>query len=110
MNDPSLTNFNVPSSIKTRFDAVCRASGRTRTSILVELMERFIVQQGQVIAARNADCQRADEAIQNHRRIMGFKEFWASQSKTPDNYGQIRFKPDSSPPSFAVSDADGDRW
>jgi hypothetical protein len=40
-----LINFNVPISTKTRFDAICQVSARTRTSVLVELMNDFILSQ-----------------------------------------------------------------
>ena len=43
MDETQLTNFNVPLPTRKRFDAICRASGRTRTSVLVELMTDHIL-------------------------------------------------------------------
>ena len=75
-----LTNFNVPSDTRRRFDAICHASGRTRTSVLVELMEQFILNQGPLLAERAKRLQEVDHSIRENQRIMGFREFHADQS------------------------------
>lgn len=80
MTQTTLTNFNVPSRTRQRFDEVCHASGRTRTSVLVELMEQFILNQGPVLAERAKRFQEVDHSIRENRRIMGFKGIWADQS------------------------------
>lgn len=80
MTQTTLTNFNVPSRTRKRFDEVCHASGRTRTSVLVELMEQFILNQGPVLAERAKRFQEVDHSIRENRRIMGFREFLADQS------------------------------
>ncbi|MCW5725660.1 MAG: hypothetical protein KIS81_12000 [Maricaulaceae bacterium] len=79
MNNRTLTNFNVPSRTRKRFDEVCHASGRTRTSVLVELMENFILQQGQVLAERAKRFKEVDHSIRENRRIIGFKDFLTEQ-------------------------------
>jgi hypothetical protein len=56
----SLINFNVPTAIRQRFDAICHASGRTRTSVLVELMTDYVLDQG----ARLADQARRLASIE----------------------------------------------
>ena len=45
MKNQSLTNFNVPIGTRTRFDQICELTGKTRTSVLIELMERHIIEQ-----------------------------------------------------------------
>jgi hypothetical protein len=57
---PSLINFNVSATIRQRFDAICHASGRTRTSVLVELMTNYVLDQG----ARLADQARRLASIE----------------------------------------------
>ena len=47
-----LTNFNVPSTTRSRFDQICQMSGRTRTSVLVELMEDYVLTKGPAISDR----------------------------------------------------------
>ena len=80
MTNTTLTNFNVPLRTRKRFDEVCHASGRTRTSVLVGLMEDFILNQGKVIAERTKRFQEVDHSLRENRRIMGFKEFLAEQA------------------------------
>lgn len=63
MNSTSLTNFNVPNPLKSRFDAICHASGRTRTSVLVELMESYILSQAKVLQSRAREFEQIDERI-----------------------------------------------
>ncbi len=88
----SLTNFNVPTTIRHRFDAVCHASGRTRTSVLVELMETFVLQQGKVLAEKAKGLEEVDHAIRESRQIMGFKAFMAEHSAKELNGVQRRSK------------------
>lgn len=80
MTNTTLTNFNVPSRTRQRFDQVCHASGRTRTSVLVELMEQFILNQGPVLAERAKRFQEVDHSIRENRRIMSFQDILADQS------------------------------
>lgn len=56
--EATLINFNVPLSIRHRFDEVCRASGRSRTSVLVELMESYVLTQGKVLADRHVEIRK----------------------------------------------------
>lgn len=79
MTQTTLTNFNVPSRTRQRFDEVCHASGRTRTSVLVELMEQFILNQGPVLAERAKRFQEVDHSIRENRRIMELKGNWADK-------------------------------
>lgn len=48
------TIFKAPSTTRSKFDAICRLGGRTRTSVLVELMNDYILAVGPVVLARAA--------------------------------------------------------
>ncbi len=63
MKIQSLTNFNVPITTRTRFDQICELSGRTRTSVLIQLMERHIIEQGKVLESQNRQFEWIDEII-----------------------------------------------
>lgn len=80
MNKPILTNFNAPHSTRARFDEVCRASGRTRTSVLVELMERYIIDQRVILETRNREIEKVDHVIEKSRQLTRFKSFMADQT------------------------------
>ena len=98
MSNTTLTNFNVPSRTRQRFDEVCHASGRTRTSVLVELMEQFILNQGQVLAERAKRFQELDHSIRKNQRLMGFREFHADQSANEGSNVSRRSEFDFDPP------------
>ena len=59
-----LTNFNVPIDTRRRFDAICHASGRTRTSVLVELMTNYVLQEGRRLMDRQNAFQDLDKRFQ----------------------------------------------
>lgn len=63
IDKPILINFNAPSSTKQRFDKVCRLADRTRTSVLVELMNDYIMTKTRQIADWNDRIRIADIAI-----------------------------------------------
>lgn len=44
-----MVNLNVPTQTLRGFDRLCRLVGKTRTSILVDLMRSFVLQEGQRI-------------------------------------------------------------
>ena len=48
-NGTTIVNLNVPSQTLRGFDRLCRLVGKTRTSILVDLMRSFVLQEGQRI-------------------------------------------------------------
>ena len=60
----TLANFNVPDRTLVRFDALCRAIGRSRTRVLIDLMEDFILSNADAIASRNAQLGKTDEILQ----------------------------------------------
>jgi hypothetical protein len=69
MKNHALTNFNVPIMTKDRFDRVCEISGRTRTSVLIELMERHIVDQTDFLQSRNHQFERIDGVLVKLRSV-----------------------------------------
>lgn len=71
MEETILTNFNVPLSVRQRFDDVCHASGRTRTSVLVELMDNYVLNQGQLLAIRAVELAKVEKSISETHRVFG---------------------------------------
>lgn len=108
MTNTTLTNFNVPLRTRKRFDEVCHASGRTRTSVLVELMEDFILNQGKVIAERTKRFEEVDHSLLQIRRIMVFNEFAAEQSVDERSNVSHRSKSNLDLPDPMFSDGQGD--
>ena len=83
METIQLTNFNVQSDTRRRFDAICHASGRTRTSVLVELMTDYIIHQSQLLATRNHQFQMVDELLGDNSVSRGDRSF--PSNHTPAN-------------------------
>lgn len=65
----SLTNFIVPDALKSRFDAICHASGRTRTSVLIEMMEGYVIEQGSALATKTQQLRELDRIIEENRLL-----------------------------------------
>ena len=65
----TLVNFNIPNNLKDRFDDVCRMSGRTRTSMLIELIASYVIDQSAVLEARQRRLHDAGCAIQTARHL-----------------------------------------
>ncbi|MEY4999712.1 MAG: hypothetical protein RIS00_1756 [Pseudomonadota bacterium] len=75
MDETQLTNFNVPLPTRKRFDAVCRASGRTRTSVLVELMTDHILKEGRRLTDQQSELEQIDAAIGKSRSVKRFSDW-----------------------------------
>lgn len=71
MDTSYLTNFKAPIDTRNRFDAICQASGRTRTSVLVELMSDYILNQSQRLATRSHRLQLVDQMLRDNRVSNG---------------------------------------
>ena len=67
----TLTNFNVPITTRRRFDAICHASGRTRTSVLVELMTNYVLQEGKRVIERQKKLGDLDKRFQESQGLKG---------------------------------------
>ncbi len=104
METVHLTNFNVPSDTRRRFDAICHASGRTRTSVLVELMTDYILHQSKHLATRNHHFQMVDELLRENTVSKGAKSFPSSQTRSCRNTTQTRSNEECDLPDFLVSD------
>lgn len=76
MNQSSvLVNFNVPNSTKHRFDKVCHLTGRTRTSVLVELMNGYILSQSDHLNLLSSRLDQIDQALAStDTRSTGYDE------------------------------------
>jgi len=89
----TLINFNTPIDVRKRFDAICHASGRTRTSVLVELMTNYVLQEGRRLMDRQNTFQDLDKRFQesldlrgsrskvetSHRSIHSPRQTWGDQ-------------------------------
>lgn len=103
METTSLTNFNVPIPLRSRFDAICHASGRTRTSVLVELMTDYILHQSQLLATRNQGFKLVDQTLGENSALMRDRQIWGNQSRSHRDAIQKRSNEDLAPPGFLVS-------
>jgi hypothetical protein len=88
-----LTNFNVPIDTRRRFDAICHACGRTRTSVLVELMTDYVLQEGRRLVERQKTLSDLDMRFQEslglkvskrqmetgHRSIHSPRQTWGAE-------------------------------
>lgn len=100
----SLTNFNAPDTVRQRFDAICHASGRTRTSVLVELMTDYILHQSQHLATRNHQLQMVDELLGENSVSKCARSFPSDQTRASRDTTQTRSNKEFDLPDFLVSD------
>jgi len=104
MKSQSLMNFNVPIETKDRFNQICALTRKTRTAVLVELMERYIVDQTSVLKSRGRQIERIDEMLDEIRLrtpLKGFKEFLGSKQLQTLSARQKGFKSVSAPNDVA---------
>lgn len=67
----SLINFNVPIVVRKRFDAVCRAYGRSRTSVLLELMQTYVLSETKRLAEREQELGSLDRYLEVSQGLKG---------------------------------------
>ncbi len=79
--ETTLINFNLPTDLKDSFDEVCRMSGRTRTSVLVELITTYIIDQSAILEDRRSRLYLAGRAIGT---IRHFREQESSPAADTD--------------------------
>jgi hypothetical protein len=94
-HETKLINFNAPDLTKLRFDKVCQLIGRTRTSVLVELMNDYILTKGNELTATNHRMKIIDGHI-------GCRDEFGLNKPIINPY-------DDGLPLFFTSD-DGDGW
>jgi hypothetical protein len=104
MTDIALTNFNVPVDMRRRFDAICHASGRTRTSVLVDLMTDYILQQSQQLFNRDRQLERIDQLLEENSVLKGLRSPPGDQFRSRRTSSQTRSYAEFEPPEFMVSD------
>lgn len=90
----TLINFNAPDPIRVRFDKVCQLSGRTRTSVLVELMNTYVTTKGAQLKEENERYLLIDQAISQ-------RDEFDHPYLSPTSY-------DNAPPTFFSSNDGGD--
>lgn len=69
-----LVNFNAPEITKRRFDEICQATGKTRTAVLVELMEQYILSQGAALVSRSEEFRVIDDALAEIRKVIAHRK------------------------------------
>jgi hypothetical protein len=65
-----LINFYVDKKLKETFDALCEAHSRTRTSMLIELMEKAIIHKTAEVALWNEELKKVDDVLAEHKRLL----------------------------------------
>lgn len=108
MDTSYLTNFNAPIDTRNRFDAICHASGRTRTSVLVELMTDYILHQSELLATRSLKFNQVDQMLGDVKVSNGGRLFESRTSPLSRNRSQSRSNQDFELPDAFVSDGQGD--
>lgn len=84
MKQTTLINFNSPNNIKEKFDIICHVSGRTRTSVLVEMMEGYILTQSKVLEVRACELEKANQTIKKFAILSessSIDEGWAGHAQ-----------------------------
>lgn len=108
MDTTYLTNFKAPIDTRNRFDAICHASGRTRTSVLVELMTDYILNQSQQLVTRNHRFQLVDQMLLDNGASNNVGSLPSSPSPLSRSRNQKRSNHDFELSDFFVSDGHGD--
>ena len=104
MEHTTLTNFNAPVATRRRFDAICHASGRTRTSVLVDLMTDYVLQQSQQLFNRDRQLERIDQLLEENSILKGLRSPPGDQFRSRRTSSQTRSYAEFEPPEFMVSD------
>lgn len=58
-----LINFYVSRTTRNRFDGICRASGKTRTQVLVALMNEHVSRSQPILEAHYEKLKEADRTL-----------------------------------------------
>jgi hypothetical protein len=66
----TLINFLVEENELRRFDSLAESLGRTRTSILVEMMRDFCSEQAIVLEQRNNKLKHLDNVLAQHKLLQ----------------------------------------
>lgn len=74
-----LMNFNLPKPIKERFDYICQENGRTRTSVLVDMITEYLIVEGKRLVEQQESINGVDVALEKSKGLRG-----SSNSSDPD--------------------------
>ena len=64
-----LINFMAPDDLISPMDQICHSIGRTRTSVILELIENFIADQIPLISNKNEKLKQAKVILEENRRL-----------------------------------------
>ena len=67
MDTTRLINFRMPQDAINRFDAICEANGRSRTSVLAELMTQYVLSEGPRQVALRDHLRELDRHLRKSR-------------------------------------------
>lgn len=62
-SDKILINFLIEKQNKIRFDEICRLAGKTRTQVLVDLVNRYVIETGLELDVRLKEMDRIDDLL-----------------------------------------------
>ncbi len=99
-----LMNFNVPLTTRKRFDAICHANGRTRTSVLVELMTKHVLEEGRRLIERREALGDLDKLFQDSPGLTGSNGGLDRPHRTVPSPWQTQVSRESDLPSSFYSD------
>ena len=66
-----LMNFNLPKPMKKRFDYICQENGRTRTSVLVDMITEYLISEGKRLAEQQELIHGVDAALRKSKGLKG---------------------------------------
>lgn len=104
MEHTTLTNFNAPVATRRRFDAICHASGRTRTSVLVDLMTSYVLEQSEQLSNRDRQFDLIDKQLEENSVLKGLRSPPGDPTRSRRTVSQTRSYGEFDPPEFLVSD------
>jgi len=103
-----LMNFNVSSSIKERFDVICHVNGKTRTSVLVELMTNYVLDEGKRLIERQKEFGHFDRSFQDSNDLKGYRNQADADPHLTRSARQTWGEDDLGLPSPMLSDGQGE--
>lgn len=70
-----LINFQIPISMKERFDRFCEITGKSKTSVLNSLVEDHLLNQISEMEQKVNDLSTLDNQLTRFPRVMRFRDF-----------------------------------
>lgn len=69
-----IINFYVPVELKNRFDSICRETNQTRTFALLNLMKKFVIEEGLELTKIDNQFNKIDNHINERKKVMDLKD------------------------------------